>query len=147
MRNILCLFAVLIIYTTTSAQNSLKGIIVSQKTNEPVLATIYIPQLEKGTNTDFDGEYMQGKRLKRVISTLPDTFNQIINIHFHLEWDEDEGRKSDDWHTRLRYYFRFELEHLIERSKFGKYRIMGDYLGNPINRSSKDFVVECEKTG
>lgn len=97
--------------------------------------------------TDFDGEYIKGKRLKRVVSTVPDTFNQIINIHFHLEWDENDCKKSDDWHTRLRYYFRFELEHLVERSKFGKYRITGDYLGNPLSSSSKDFIVECEKTG
>lgn len=70
MRNILCLFAVLIIYTTTSAQNSLKGIIVSQKTNEPVLATIYIPQLEKGTNTDFDGEY--------TLNNIPDGNHTVV---------------------------------------------------------------------
>lgn len=112
----------------------------------------FVPDLKPLINgldrvTDFDGEYMKGKRLKRVISTVPDTFNQIINIHFHLDWDEDDGKKSDDWHTRLRYYFRFELEHLIERSRFGKYRIMGDYNGNPLSSSSRDFVVECEKTG
>ncbi len=112
----------------------------------------FVPDLKPLINgldrvTDFDGEYIKGKRLKRVVSTFPDTFNQVINILFHLEWDEDEVRKSDDWRTRLRYYFRFELEHLIERSKFGKYRIMGDYNGNPLRSSSRDFVVECEKTG
>jgi iron complex outermembrane recepter protein len=57
MKNILCLLVVFFIYTTVSSQNSLTGNITSKNTNEPVPATIYIPQLEKGTVADFDGNY------------------------------------------------------------------------------------------
>lgn len=57
MRNILCLLVVFLVYTTASAQNNLTGSIISKRTNEPILATIYIPQLEKGAAADFDGNY------------------------------------------------------------------------------------------
>lgn len=57
MNNILCLLAVLFLYTAASAQNSLNGTIMSKGQNHPLSATIYIPQLEKGTVADFDGNY------------------------------------------------------------------------------------------
>ncbi|CAM3422931.1 TonB-dependent receptor [Aequorivita lipolytica] len=57
MKNILCLLAVFLVYTAASSQNSLTGTITSENTNEAVPATIYIPQLEKGTVADFDGNY------------------------------------------------------------------------------------------
>ena len=57
MKNILCLLAVFLLYTAASAQNSLLGKITSKEKNEPVSATVYIPQLEKGTAADFDGNY------------------------------------------------------------------------------------------
>lgn len=57
MNNILCLLAVFFIYTAASAQNSLIGNITSKNKNEPISATVYIPQLEKGAVADFDGNY------------------------------------------------------------------------------------------
>ncbi len=73
MKNILCLLVVLFIYTTASAQNSLTGTITSKKTNEPVSATIYIPQLEKGTVADFDGNF--------ILNNIPDgNYNVIFSL-------------------------------------------------------------------
>lgn len=57
MKNILCLLAVLFLYTAGGAQNSLTGTITSKNQNQPISATVYIPQLEKGTVADFDGNY------------------------------------------------------------------------------------------
>jgi iron complex outermembrane receptor protein len=57
MKNILCLLAVFLLYTAASAQNSLIGKIASKEKNQPIPATVYIPQLEKGTAADFDGNY------------------------------------------------------------------------------------------
>ena len=57
MKNILLYVAVFIFYTAANSQNSLTGIITSKNSNEPLLATIYIPQLEKGTTSDFDGNF------------------------------------------------------------------------------------------
>ncbi|MRT15978.1 TonB-dependent receptor [Vitellibacter sp. q18] len=57
MKTILCLLAVCFVATAAGAQNSLLGKITATETHEPLPATIYLPQLEKGTVTDFDGDY------------------------------------------------------------------------------------------
>ncbi len=110
----------------------------------------FVPDLNQLINgiknqMDFEGEYVPGKKLKRLVSTSPDLLNQIINIKFHMEWEEENELKQEDWFVPLRYFFRFELEHLAERSRFEKYKILGDYQGNELNENSKDFILVCQK--
>jgi SAM-dependent methyltransferase len=112
----------------------------------------FVPDLKQLINgldnlTDFEGEYEPGKKMKRIVSTKPELINQVINIHFRLEWDEDGEKKYEDWNFQLRFFFRFELEHLIERSEFEKYKIFGDYHRNELNEGSKEFIVICQKPG
>lgn len=106
-----------------------------------------LKQLLNGLNkvTDFEGEYDEGKKIWRVVSTVPDMMRQVIDVKFHLEWEEDNGIKQADWNTPLRFFFRYELEHLVERSRFESYSIAGDYNGNELNNASKDFIVTCTK--
>jgi hypothetical protein len=94
---------------------------------------------------DFEGEYKPGKKLRRTVSTHPDLINQIINIQFKLDWEEENEWKHDEWNLSMRFFFRYELEHLVERSKFGSYHIFGDYDGNDLTVDSKEFVVVCHK--
>lgn len=110
----------------------------------------FVPDLKALVNgitnqTDFDGEYEPGKRVKRTVSTRPDLINQLIKIDFLLEWDEDGEKKQEHWLTPLRYFFRYELEHLVERSDFKNYRILGDFHGNELNQKSVEFIVVCQK--
>lgn len=70
MKYILCLLAVLFLYTAASAQNSLTGTIISKNQNQPILATVYIPQLEKGTVADFDGKYQ--------LKNIPDGIFNVV---------------------------------------------------------------------
>jgi SAM-dependent methyltransferase len=104
-------------------------------------------QLINGINNqmDFEGEYESGSKVRRLVSTSPDLIRQIIQVKFHLEWEENNKLNHDDWEVSLRFFFRYELEHLIERSKFSKYKIFGDYQENELNRESKDFVIICQK--
>ena len=95
--------------------------------------------------TDFEGEFEPGNSVRRVVSTKPDLINQIINITFRLEWNEGGTNFTREWETPLRYIFRFELEHLIERSKFRTYTIEGDFAGSALSNDSKEFVVTCIK--
>jgi SAM-dependent methyltransferase len=111
---------------------------------------VFVPDLKmliRGLDnvTDFEGEYEPGNRIKRTTSTKPDLTNQIINITFRMEWNEGSLNYSSDWNTPLRYFFRFELEHLVERSKFKKYHINGDFSGNEPDNDSKEFILTCEK--
>jgi SAM-dependent methyltransferase len=75
---------------------------------------------------DFDGEYAPGKRVKRVISAKADLIDQINLITMTLTWDEDGGVKSGTWQTPMRFFFRYELEHLIRRSKLKLMNIFGN---------------------
>lgn len=57
MRNIFLFLTALFSVAVGNSQNSLSGNITSKKTNEPILATVYIVQLQKGVESDFDGNY------------------------------------------------------------------------------------------
>lgn len=110
----------------------------------------FVPDLKQlitglDNKIDFEGEYMPGHKMKRIVSTKPDLINQVINVNFKLEWNEDNQIKQEDWNLPLRFFFRFELEHLIERSKFARYKILGDYQGNELSETSKEFIVICQK--
>ena len=110
----------------------------------------FVPDLKQLVNRidnyiDFKGEYEPGKFVKRTVSTRPDLINQIINIKFRMEWDDDNEIKKEDWTFPFRFFFRYELEHLVERTKFNEYLILGDYEGNPLSKESKEFIVVCKK--
>lgn len=95
--------------------------------------------------TDIDVEYESGHRLKRVVSTKPDLISQLINLTFRIEWNDKTGYHAEEWRTPLRFFFRFEIEHLLERSEFTKYKINGDFEGTTLNSDSKEFIILCQK--
>jgi len=94
---------------------------------------------------DFEGEYEPGKSVRRIVSTRPDLLNQIINLCFRIEWNDGSNEYADEWNSSLRYFFRFELEHLVERSQFSSYKIYGDFERNELGPDSGEFIVECKK--
>ncbi len=110
----------------------------------------FVPDLKQlisglDNHVDFEGEYEPGKKLRRIVSTRPELMKQIINVTFRFEWDEAGGMKKETWTVPLRYFFRYELEHLVERSAFEEFEILGDYQGNILNEDSKEFIVICHK--
>ena len=130
--------------------NALNNVYESLNPGGQFIFDLFVPDLKPLINglenvVDFDGEYEPGKKIRRIVSTDPDLINQIINVRFNIEWDEDEMKKNEEWIVPLRYFFRFELEHLVERSKFRNYKIIGDYHGNKLNNTSKEFIVICTK--
>ncbi|HYW97035.1 MAG TPA: class I SAM-dependent methyltransferase, partial [Bacteroidales bacterium] len=111
---------------------------------------LFIPDLKMVADglknvIDFEGEYEAGKRVKRIVSTDPDIITQLINVHFRFVWDEDEDVKQADWHVPMRFFFRYELEHLLERTKFEEYKIFGDFMEHPLDSESREFIVQCIK--
>jgi SAM-dependent methyltransferase len=110
----------------------------------------FVPDLKMLINglkdlMDFEGEYEPGKKIRRIVSTRPEPMKQLINVDFLFEWEEGYELKQDRWTSPMRYFFRYELEHLIERSDFGNYKILGDFLGNELNENSREFIVICQK--
>ena len=96
---------------------------------------------------NFEGEYEPGKQLIRYSSMQADLVNQISHVTFKLVWDEEGKEKTEKWETDLRFFFRFELEHLVNQSKLQLVKIFGDFEGHELNKHSKEFIVECKRTG
>lgn len=94
---------------------------------------------------DFESEFEPGNMMSRTVTSKPDLINQVLNLVFVIEWNEGEQHFRKEWKSVMRYYFRFELEHLIERSPFESYRIAGDFDGNDLSNESKEFIVTCTK--
>ncbi len=94
---------------------------------------------------DFDGEYEKGKKLRRISSSVPDIVNQLLHITMRFEWEEKNEVKNKEWKFKMRFYFRYELEHLIQLSKLQLISIYGDYEGGKLDKDSKEFVIICGK--
>ncbi len=94
---------------------------------------------------DFEGEYEKGKQLKRYITAHADMIKQINKVTMKLCWEENEKELSDSWEFDMRFFFRYEIEHLVARSKLELKAIYGDYQENELTEDSRDFVVLCGK--
>ncbi|MFZ0282104.1 MAG: class I SAM-dependent methyltransferase [Bacteroidales bacterium] len=110
----------------------------------------FVPDLKMLINgldnvSDFEGEFEPGNRVKRFFSTKPDLISQLINVTFRIDWNEGNSYYSREWKSSMRFFFRYELEHLIERSQFSHYKILGDFMGNELNPESKEFIIFCQK--
>ncbi|MDX2443953.1 MAG: class I SAM-dependent methyltransferase [Bacteroidales bacterium] len=112
---------------------------------------LYVPNLPMLINgvknsLDFDGEYEKGKKLKRIVNMQADLMNQISYVNMKLVWDEDNRQVEKDWNFKMRYFFRFELEHLTKRSNLNLVQIFGDFSESKLNSESKEFIVVCKKS-
>jgi len=62
-----------------------------------------------------------------------------------FEWEEGGGRQEREWSFNLRFFFRFELEHLVGLSNLRLEAFYGDFSGGPLQPDSKEFVVFCRR--
>jgi SAM-dependent methyltransferase len=110
---------------------------------------VYVPNLKlllEGLpeTSDFDGEHSPGRRLRRLVSSTPaDLVRQTNHVRMSFEWEEDDGEHRGVWEFDMRFYFRFELEHLVARSKLRLEAIHGDFAGGPLAPDSREYVVVC----
>jgi len=94
---------------------------------------------------DFTGEYEPGKKLQRFTTMHADPVNQISHVTFKFVWQEEGKELNRSWSTSLRFFFMYELEHLLFRSEFKEYKIFGDFAENNPTRESKEFVIICTR--
>jgi len=109
---------------------------------------LYVPNLKLlldglPPTVDFDGEYAPGKRLRRMTSTTSDVVNQITSVIMTFTWEEGGRQYNREWTFPMRFFFRYELEHLIARSKLKLKAIYGDFAESPFDASSREFLVHC----
>jgi SAM-dependent methyltransferase len=114
---------------------------------------LYVPNLKlllEGLpeTCDFDGEWAPGRRLRRFVSSAPaDLSRQTNRVRMRFQWDEEDGERRDTWEFEMRFYFRFEVEHLVARSGLRLEALHGDFAGGPLTAASHELVVVCRKAG
>jgi len=108
---------------------------------------VYVPSLKlllEGLpeHCDFDGEHVPGRRLRRFVSSAPaDLARQTNHVRMRFEWDEADGEQVKEWAFDMRFFFRYELEHLVARSRLGLETIHGDFAGGALTPESVEYVV------
>src|SRR5262249_31334206 len=138
------------ICTTDEQLSLLRNVCENLESGGKFIMDVFKPNLEmisKGMEEtlQFEGEYLPGKTVKRFHKAQPDILNQVQNVTFRFEWDSDKGKKESKYSFPMRYFFRYELEHLIARSGLKLENIYGDFNENPLAADSKSFVVVCSK--
>jgi SAM-dependent methyltransferase len=97
---------------------------------------------------DFDGEHASGKRLRRFVSSAPaDLARQTNRVRMSFVWEEADGEHRGDWEFEMRFFFRFEIEHLVARSRLRLEAIHGDFEEGVLTEESREYVVVCRREG
>jgi ubiquinone/menaquinone biosynthesis C-methylase UbiE len=94
---------------------------------------------------DFDGYWKEGKKLQRITSVIANPSRQINHASMRYVWDDDDGTHDKTWVFSMRYFFRYELEHLIQLSGLKLINLFGDFEQNEVSDVSKEFVIVCSK--
>jgi SAM-dependent methyltransferase len=111
---------------------------------------LYVPSprlLAEGleNHLDFDGEYAPGQRVQRYVGARSDIVRQVTRVTMRFVWDEAGARREAEWEFDMRFFFRYEIEHLCARSRLELEAIHGDFAGSALGRDSKEFVVTCRR--
>ena len=111
---------------------------------------LFVPDLARLQSEEkdllaFEDEYEPGKYLKLFTSVKPDFIHQTQNVTFKYVWDENGRENISEYSFPMRYFFRYEIENLIARTKFKLENIYGDFNRSDLSNESKQFVVVCSK--
>lgn len=113
---------------------------------------LYVPDLRlllEGLpeRCDFEGERAPGRRLRRRVRSAPaDLARQTNAVRMTFEWQEDDGsERRADWDFEMRFFFRYEIEHLVARSKLRLEALHGDFDGGPLTAASRELVAVCRR--
>jgi SAM-dependent methyltransferase len=112
---------------------------------------LYVPDLRlllEGLpeRCDFDGEWAPGRRLRRFVSSAPaDLARQTNHVRMRFVWDEGDAERRADWEFEMRFFFRWEIEHLVARSALRLEALHGDFAEGPLTARSRELVVVCRR--
>jgi SAM-dependent methyltransferase len=113
---------------------------------------LYVPNLRfllEGIpeHADFDGEYAPGRRLRRLVESAPANLaTQRNRVRMQFRWDDDDGEHAGEWTFEMRFFFRFEVEHLVARSKLSLEAVYGDFADGALTPESRELVVVCRRS-
>ena len=94
---------------------------------------------------DFEGEYEPGRTFSRTVNMKADIVHQISDITMTMKWMELDKERVEEFNFKFRFYFRYEVEHLVARSPLTLENMYGDFYENEMNSDSREMVVVCRK--
>lgn len=111
---------------------------------------VFNPDLKRLINPvdnllEFDGEYKPGARLQRYVSVSYKNELQMLDLKFRFVWDENGKELTDEFIAPMRYFFRYELENLVGRTKFSLEKFFGNFDREDFNSSSKEQILILKK--
>lgn len=92
---------------------------------------------------DFEGEYEPGKRLRRYVSAEPDIISQTSNLIVEFEWVEDGTVQRFKEEFGIRYYYKFEMLHLLKHSGFKVDHLYGDFERSELVTGKWEQIFVC----
>lgn len=108
---------------------------------------VFNPKLENmaqdSAPEELDANFThEGRNVKRFTSVTRDRVHQLIQVIMRYVEETRAGpAKETVVKFSLRWFWRYELEHLLHRAGFTNITIYGDFDRSPIGRNSPAFVV------
>lgn len=115
-----------------------------------LIIDVFNPDLKRLTGSvenllEFDGEYKPGQKLQRYVSVNYRHEVQQLDMKFRYVWDENGIENSDEFSTPLRYFFRYELENLVGRTKFTLENFYGSFKRDEFSSKSSEQILILKK--
>ncbi len=102
---------------------------------DPDLAQMAISEEPEGEPDEVEHN---GETIRRYAATSRDLAQQILKVTFRLEGDHQGDLGTSD--IELRWYYRYEIEHLLVRAGFSNLQFFGGFHGTPW-QSGEDMVI------
>lgn len=88
-----------------------------------------------------------GRTLTMRHTTTYNLAEQLLDAVFHMTLQEPDGRvRQFRERMRMRYFFRFEMELMLESSGFAVERLLGDFKGRPFRSRSPQMIFVCKRS-
>jgi SAM-dependent methyltransferase len=85
---------------------------------------------------------LDGESVARFAAVTPDPVAQLLDVRFRYERSRDGVVVgSEQAHFRMRWFWRFELEHLLARAGFEEVMMYGDFDRRPIGPDTPAFIA------
>ncbi len=113
----------------------------------PFLPALYDPNYQFETKDVAERKLPDGRKIRRTDrSPVVHRDKQYLECEFIYHISYPDGRKERHVHSfPFRYFFRYEVEHLLELSGFRVLELFGDFDCSPFSQDSPEMIFVAEK--
>lgn len=114
----------------------------------PYLPYLYDKRFMEVIEEEPSFDLPDGRRMNRRSRLLKrDLHEQVLDMEFLYEWNGEDGRVHQHAHRfQMRYFFRYEIEHLLARAGFTLETIYADYKKSPFGAQYPgELIVAARK--